>query len=725
MATKVEKKSSKDNDEIDLMNLFHALVDKWKIIVIFTLITTFLGAFYALFATPIYKADALVQVEQKVGNSLFNDFTSALGGSKPMSTTEIELIRSRMILGKTIKDLALDVKVEPAYFPILGKGWARLTGNNDNKIALSRFTIDHRFYGEPLKLKVLDDSSFSLYQNGKELLSGKVGEFVSNNVASILVSDIKAKSGTEFIVTKFNEIEVINDILDRLSVADKGKDTGMLELSLQGEDPKLIQEILDQISKNYLAQNVERKSAEAAKSLDFLKAQLPRIRAELDESENKLNSFRQQNDSIDLSLEAKSVLDVSVQLEAQLNELTFREAEVSKLYTKEHPAYKALLEKRQTLLNERSKLGEKISFLPQTQQEILRLTRDVKANNEVYMQLLNKQQELSISQASTVGNVRIIDNALTQIKPIKPKKVLIVAISMLLGLILSSGAIILLLALRRTIDSVEQLEDLGLNVYANVPLSDWQSKQDQIFKRKSKQSKKSNCRTNQLVSIGSPNDLSVEALRSLRTSLHFAMMEAKNNVLAISGCSPEIGKTFVTTNLAVVISDLQKRILLIDGDLRKGYLHELIKAQNKDQSNACDFKVGLSEYLSGQSNKEDVVYKQCINEYLDFIPRGSVPPNPSELLMHPRLDELLKWASEHYDIVLIDTPPVLAVTDACILSQYAGTVMLVVRYGQNTPKEVELGLQRFEQNGVNVKGVIFNGVVKKSGSYYQYGYNYQ
>lgn len=713
MALRNDKNEFSKDDEIDLLSLFYSLLDHWKIIVGFTLFTTVIGLVYALFATPIYRADALVQVEQKVGNSLFNDFTSALTGTKPMSTTEIELIRSRMILSKTINDLSLDVVVEEKFLPLFGKGFARIIGN-DNEIALSRYDVPLLWFDEPLQLNIVDDNSFILSKDGNDIVTGKSGEYVSTiDGISLLISDIKAPSGTIFNITKRSELNVIADLLDNFSVSDKGKDTGMLELSLQGEDPVLIRRILDRIAKNYLTQNVERKSEEAGKSLEFLKEQLPRIRAELDESENKLNQFRQQNDSIDLSLEAKSVLDLSVQLEAQLNELTFREAEVSKLYTKEHPAYRALLEKRQTLLDERAKIGDKISYLPQTQQEILRLTRDVEANNEVYMQLLNKQQELSISQASTVGNVRIIDNAMTQMKPVKPKRALIVAIAFLLGAILSSGTVIVLVALRKTIETAEELEALGVNVYANIPLSDWQTKQDVKYKKIKARVERTN--TRELLSIASPNDLSVEALRSLRTSLHFAMMGAKNNVLVISGCSPEIGKSFVTTNLSVVIADLDKRVLLIDADMRRGYLHESMKLTHIN---------GLSDYLSGQMPIEKVVHHSVLKQNLDFISRGTTPPNPSELLMNPRFETLIEWASQHYDMVLIDTPPVLAVTDACIIGKYAGTLMLVVRYGHCTVKEVDAGIQRFEQTGIPVKGAILNGVARKVGNHYQYQYGY-
>ncbi|TEA26958.1 polysaccharide biosynthesis tyrosine autokinase [Candidatus Schmidhempelia bombi] len=717
MSTEIKKSSVKSHDELDLVSLFNTLLHHYKFILGFTIILTLFGILYVMFATPIYKADALIQVEQKSGGSLLNDITSVISGAKLQSTTEIEIIRSRMILGKTVHDLNLDNHIEEAFFPIFGKGWARLTRNNTDRIALTRLSVPEKWKDKPFILKILDDTSYILTKDDHKILEGKVGEFISENGISLLVSDIDAKAGSKFEIIKLSELKIIDDIAKNLFVVDKGKDSGMLELSLTGEDPVAIRQILDQISKNYLEQNVERKSEEAAKSLIFLREQLPRIRLELDESENKLNNYRQANDSIDLSLEAKSILDLSVSLETQLNQLTFKEAEVSKLYTKEHPSYRALLEKRQTLLKEKEKIGDKISFLPQTQQEILRLTRDVQANNEVYMQLLNKQQELSIAQASTVGNVRIIDNAVTQLKPVKPAKTLLVLAAFLSGLLGSSGLIIAKTLSRRTIERVEQIEELGVNVYASIPLSDWQVKQDSILKRKiGRHNKKTLIRSEQLVSVNCPTDLSVEALRSLRTSLHFAMMEEKNNVLAISGCSPEIGKTFITANLAMIIADSDKKVLLIDADMRKGYLHELLKVDGKSP--------GLSGYLCGRSHLDKVIHKTPLNSNVDFIPRGSNPPNPSELLMHSRLAELLEWASRKYDIVLVDTPPVLAVTDACIIGRYSGTIMMVVGYGKNTVKELEFGLQRFEQNDIEIKGVIFNGVLKKPGDYYQYGYKY-
>ncbi|WP_283827004.1 GNVR domain-containing protein, partial [Serratia marcescens] len=286
-------------------------------------------------------------------------------------------------------------------------------------------------------------------------------------------------------------------------------------------------------------------------SLDFLKDQLPEVRSSLDSAEDKLNRFRQANDSVDLSLEAKSVLDTIVGVEAQLNELTFKEAEISKLYTKEHPAYRALMEKRATLQQEKDKLNKRVSVMPKTQQEILRLTRDVQAGQEIYMQLLNKQQELGITKASTVGNVRIVDPAVTQPRPVKPQKTIIVLIVTLLGGLFSTGFVLLKTMLHRGIESPEQLEQQGINVYASIPLSEWQQKSD---RETMLSGKRSSNRSYTLLAVGNPADLAIEAVRSLRTSLHFASLEAKNNVLMISGASPSIGKTFVSINLAAVIA---------------------------------------------------------------------------------------------------------------------------------------------------------------------------
>ncbi|HFT7461029.1 TPA: polysaccharide biosynthesis tyrosine autokinase [Klebsiella pneumoniae] len=711
MSLVTNKSSSKDEDELDLGRLIGEIIDHRKLIVSITAFFTLLALVYVVFSTPIYQADALIQVEQKQGNAILNNLSQMLPDSQPQSAPEIALIQSRMILGKTVDDLNLQTIIKKSYFPIFGRGFARLLGENEGSLSISRLYV-HNVGNDSVKLKltVRDGKHYEIDFNNKKI-NGYVGQLYENDDFSIKVDKMDAKPGSEYNIYYESRLKAISDLQNTLSVADQGKDTGMLTISLTGEDPSIIERIVESISDNYLAQNIARQAAQDAKSLEFLNKQLPQVRSDLDIAEDKLNQYRRKNDSVDLSLEAKSVLDQIVNVDNQLNELTFRESEISQLYTKEHPTYKALMEKRKTLQEEKAKLNKKVSTMPETQQEILRLSRDVESGRAVYMQLLNRQQELSIAKSSAIGNVRIIDNAVTQPKPVKPKKVLIVLLGFVFGGVISICIVLLRVFLRRGIESPEQLEELGINVYASVPVAEIISK---TASKKGTFTKKQNDFDKGLLALVNPTDLAIEAIRGLRTSLHFAMMEYRNNILMISGASPNGGKTFISSNLAAVISQSGKKVLFIDTDMRKGYAHKLFNVQPEN---------GLSDYLSKRIELEKVI-KQTSIAGLEFISRGMIPPNPAELLMHQRMGEFLNWANEHYDMVILDTPPILAVTDAAVIGNYAGTTLLVARFELNTTKEMTIAFKRFDQSGINVKGCILNGIVKKASSYYGYGYHH-
>ncbi|HDE1290382.1 TPA: polysaccharide biosynthesis tyrosine autokinase [Klebsiella pneumoniae] len=711
MPSVINKNSLKEKDEIDLGRLIGEFIDHRKLIISVSSLFTLLALLYAIFATPIYQADALIQVEQKQANAILSNLSQMLPDSQPQSAPEIALLQSRMILGKTVDDLNLQTRIKQKYFPLIGRGFSRLSGEKSGIVTISRLYLPDNGKDESDLLLTVKDSNHYIISNDDFEIEGKVGELLDEKGISLKVDAIDAIPNTQFIITYVSRLKAITDLQEKLAVNDQGKDTGILTISMTGDNPQLIEKIVDSISENYLAQNIARQAAQYAKSLDFLSKQLPQVRSDLDQAEDKLNQYRRQSDSVDLSLEAKSVLDQIVNVDNQLNELTFRESEISQLYTKEHPTYKALMEKRKTLQDEKLKLNKRVSAMPETQQEILRLSRDVESGRAVYMQLLNRQQELNIAKSSAIGNVRIIDNAVTQPKPVKPKKIIIVLIGIFLGIVVSAGIVLLKVLLRRGIETPEQLEELGINVYASIPVAE-------AFARKKVNDKgwgnRNSEQSQSFLAIENPADLAIEAIRGLRTSLHFAMMEARNNVLMISGASPNAGKTFVSSNLAAIIAQTGKKVIFIDTDMRKGYTHKLFNVKNDK---------GLSDILSGKSDINGAV-RTIEQANFDYISRGAVPPNPAELLMHRRFGELLNWASERYDIVVLDTPPILAVTDAAIIGNYAGTTLLVARFELNTAKEIDISVKRFEQTGVNVKGCILNGVVKKASSYYGYGYNH-
>lgn len=714
-------------DEIDLQKLFGLLLDHRWLIIGTTLIALFLGVAYGLLATPVYKADALLQVEDKQGgvpgfselNEIFTEESSA--------DAEIQLIRSRMVLGEVIDQLKMDIVVEPDRLPLIGGFGAPaaapefvpkplFAGYRDSKtfVTVKSFRVPEKLQGKEFTL-VEEDGQPTLYLEDQKVGAASVGNPIKSEDGSIQLDIGEWTYGDEpLTLVKQARADAVNRFRSRLSVSEQGKATGIISMAMTGSNKARIRTILDTISENYLLQNIKRMSAEAENSLDFLDEQLPEIKEKLTSAEEKLNAYRLKSESVDLSLETQSVLERLVAIEAKINELKIKESEVSARFTREHPAYRTLIQQRGSLIQEKEELNKQIKALPETQQEVLRLMRDVEVNQEIYVGLLNKVQELRIMKAGTVGSVRIIDKALVQPEPVKPKKALVAILAAMLGAMGSIGYVLVKAAFNRGIESPEQLEEQGISVYASIPLSEHQLKVDRLEALKRRRQKK-NKESIPLLALSDPNDLAIEALRSLRTSLHFAMMEASNKVLMVSGPSPGVGKSFVTANLAAVLAQTGQKVVVIDADMRKGHMHRFFDNRNDD---------GLSDYLSGQKDQEAVI-KPTKMENLAFIPRGKVPPNPSELLMHNRFKSLMESLSGQYDIVLVDTPPILAVTDAAIVGQLAGSSLIVTRFGVNSVKEVDITLTRFAQNNVEIKGAILNCMERRaSNEYGYYAYEY-
>ncbi|NWA88612.1 polysaccharide biosynthesis tyrosine autokinase [Pseudomonas sp. D8002] len=716
-----------DNGEIDLLGLFGTLIDhKWLIAAV-TGAFMVTGAAYAVLATPVYQANALLQVEAKKNDLLgFSDIGGMLGKESP-SATEIELIQSRYVIGKTVDNLKLDIVVQPMYFPVVGEFLARrFQKANPGAVAEPLLGLDSFAWGgESLKIFKLDlpdgqlgkkltltvgeNAHYTLVDEDDQVLAaGEAGQPFEQNGVAFQIEELRAKPGTRFRVIRNARLTSILDYQENLDVVERGKESGMIGLALESTEPDQAIKILNQIAAIYVRQNVERTSAEAAQSLAFLKEQLPEVKKDLEKAGKALNEYQTRSKSVDITLETKAILDQIVGLDTSISELKLQQAEMDRKFTRQHPAYRALLTQIGELTSKQQSLASRVESLPSTQQELLSLTRDVEVGTAIYTQLLNKSQELDVMRAGTVGNVRLIDTAdVNFFKPIKPKKILIVLIATLLGGFLAVTLVLLRKALNRGLESPEAIEQLGLPVYASIPYSTLQKvEEDKISRGRGRADAGSS-----LLAISHPTDLAVEALRSLRTSLHFAMLEAPNNRIMISGPSPEVGKTFVSVNLAAVIAQTGQRVLLIDVDMRRGYLHKVLGVPAKD---------GLSDILSNQCTLESAIHKTGI-ENLDIISRGQIPPNPSELLMHRNLTELLAQVSERYDLVILDTPPLLAVTDAAIVGRQSGTNLIVTRYGLNPAKEIEHTMRRFAQNGIVLRGAIFNGVEKKASAKYGYG----
>ncbi|HGV3504301.1 TPA: polysaccharide biosynthesis tyrosine autokinase [Providencia stuartii] len=688
------KNSSPASDEIDLLALFKVLKSNYIKIGFFTVIFAAIAVAYSLLATPVYQANATLQYDKMSQVSLLDQMSNAMpfANSNTQADSEIEVIQSRMVLGKTVADLNLDALVTPTGFA------SKLLGETA-PLAIAIYQLPEHLVGEPAALTFTSEDAYSLNIDG-QVLDGKVGEVLKQGEIYLLVANSSAKTGDEFTLVKNARYSSIDDLRNTLTIAEVGKGTGIISLAIKGEDKAENVKILNNIIQNYVDQNTERKKEVTNNTLVFLKDYLPTIKAKLDNYENQLNAFRKKNESIDLSLEAKAALDTALQVEEKLNELTFKEVEIQQLYTRNHPAYQSLLDKRQQLLREKEKISKNIQKLPNTQQEIVRLTRDVESEQAIYTQLVAKQQELSVLNSGITADVRIIDSAESQPKPIAPKKFLIVALATILGLIVGCAYVIAREFFNNKIKSTEDIDALGVNVYATIPFSTYEKKLIEAGNKNP-------------LAIENPADTAVEAIRSLRTSVYFSVMNQGNNLVMVTSASPGVGKSFVTSNMAVVLANAGKKVLLIDTDLRKGRLHKAFGLNNK---------AGLSEYLSQQSLVSPTIHTNVI-ENLDVICRGKNVTHSSELLMGERFKQLLDKVKNQYDIVVIDTAPILAITDSAIIGKYVGTSLLIAFYGVNTVKDVDLSLKRFKQNDIEITGVILNGIDARSDDY-NYHYEY-
>ena len=705
-------------DEIDLSELLGTLIEaKWLISIIAGMFLVG-GVFYALIATPIYQADAVLQIEEKSGGMPgLSDFTEMFPADTAAST-EIEIIKSRNIIGKVVDKLDLTLNATPKYFPVIGKAIARRYSGVG--VSESNFGMDNYAWGgEHIQLQRLvlpegsggilliagEDQQYTLIDvDGEILLTGSVGEVVIAKGIEIFVSELVARVGTEFNLNRSSRINVINNLQAGIKISERGKKTGILRISLDGDNPELIVRVVDVVSNLYLRQNVERMSEEAESGLKFLQQQLPLIKDEMEAAEIELNSYRTSKSSVNLTLEAQSLLNNVVAIEAKLAELEVKRSDLSKKYTEVHPIMVTLNNQEVKLKEQLGKINTRANSLPKTQQEILRLSRDVEVATTIYTQLLNKVQELKVAKAGMVGNVRIIDTALTAEKPIKPKKSMIVLLSLVLGLFLGIAVAFVRRAMSKGVEDPDSIEkNIGIPVYANVPLSIKQALFDKdVAAGKAKHT---------ILCEHDSKDQAIEGLRSLRTNLHFALLEAKNNIVMITGPAPGVGKSFVSTNFAHVVAQANQKVLLIDADMRKGHI-------NKEYD--ITRGPGLSELITGEVDKA-VAVRSSGFENVDVLTTGNMPPNPSELLMHENFEKYLSEFSKDYDLVLIDTPPLLAVTDAAVIGRLCGTTFVLLRYGVHSMAEIQAVIKRLRQNSIEPRGFVFNALQPRKG-YGKYGY---
>lgn len=714
-----------DPEIIDFAAFLDMLADNRAVISAVAAFFVVAGLLYAWLAPPVYENAIMVQVEEdrdaSAAKGMLGDMSSLVEVRSP-AEAEMQILGSRLVLSRSVDALRLYISAKPRRFPLIG-GWIARHSDalshpglfgiggyawGNESIDVAAFDVPPRDEGRHYTLRVLSGGRYALRGEGIENEAiGRVGvaERFAGRAGPVLlrVERMDAREGIVFELTRHSFQRTVTQLRQALVIAEKGKQSGVIEATLQSGDPELLGATLNEIGRQYLRQNIERKAAQAERSLDFLVAQQPEMKNQLEEAENRYNAYRKSHSIIDLGEEGKVVLQRSADLESRVLQLKQKREELLMRYMPSHPGVVAIDAQIVEAEKAAGELAGRVRQMPLSEQSVLRLERDVRVDTNLYVSLLNNIEQLKLLKASKIGNVRLIDRAEVSQIPVKPRKVMVIGLAALAGLFAGVGVAFFRDTLLCGVTDATALEShSGLPVYAIIPYS---RQQEALARRIAVKATEEDL----LLATRHSFDPTTESLRGLRTALQFAMLEARNNIVLLTGPSAGIGKSFVSANLSVVLAASGKRVLLIDGDLRAGHLDRYFGEPNE---------VGLSSAIAGDVDCWAAVRKH-VRPNLDFMPTGATPPNPAELLLSDRWFELVNTASARYDVVLIDAAPVLPVSDAGIMAPVAGTVLLLARFRETRVGEITESVKRLAQSGSRVSGLLFNGVARR-----RHGYTY-
>lgn len=705
------------------------LIDSRWLIATIAVLALLVGVGYALFGPRVYEANILIQVEDsdRTSGNFPGDANGAGGISvKTPTTGETEILRSRMVLGQAMENTRLYISAKPHYIPVVGEFLARHAsqlstpgvfgmGNyvsGTERIAVAQMDVPSAFEGKKFTLLAGDGGNYTLTNADLETpLKGTVGvpldAAVPGGTLHLLVGSFDAAPGGAFELVRYSKQLTLLGLQKDLRVVEKGKQSGVIDVSLQAENRGQLADMLNEISRLYVRQNIDQKTVQAERALAFLGTELPKFKAQLEQSEDSYNQYRNQNGTISLDDEARNALSQNVDLQAKLLDAKQKRLDLVGRFTAAHPMVQTLDTQIASLKKELGSVDGRIRRMPMLQQNSLRMQRDIKVNTDLYATLLNSSLQMRLAKEGKVANVRVLDQALVAEKPVRPKPLIVVALALAGGLFLGGAAAMARKNLKRSIGNPDDIEAVtGMSVYSTIPLSTQQRVLDRAV-RNGKPGVK-------VLAALHVEDPALEGLRRLRTALKFVMLGAPNNRVMISSATAGAGKTFVSSNFATLLATSGKRVLLIDADLRRGSLTEEFGLQRKD---------GLSDVIAGGVPLEQGIHHNVLLN-LDVMSAGTLHPDPGGLMTSDAFAHTLATLSARYDVVVVDAPPTLLASETAAMAPCMGTLLLVARADTSEMGELVESAKRMAHVGTAFHGVVFNAVdtSQRHNRSYSYGY---
>ncbi|WGZ96006.1 MAG: polysaccharide biosynthesis tyrosine autokinase [Candidatus Thiothrix putei] len=727
------RQDDQDNDEIDLRELWSVINRRKGTILLVFLLVTIISILVTLSMTPIYRAGVTLEINTEEQRVL--DYDVEAGSQRPVDSkdfyqTQYEILKSRSLADRVIEKMRLESRLK----------------------------------GEELETSFYHDTLDTFTNWFKPIAEGE-----SSNTTTA-TDDAKAD-----MASKLGDIPLSQKFMNNVTI-EPVKNSKIVTVHYDDPDPEMAALIANALADNYINMNLERRANSTEYARKFLEEQLAQTKSKLEESESKLVQYAKEKSIFNTSSDKASLVAQKLQglsealTEAEKNRISaeseFKQAQASKSlgrvqeslviqqlkttkaklqgdYQEKLQIYKPdypLLQQLSQQINELDQEIRRESSLEKTtaasalesdylaakqkesqlsaevekyKLELLNsqdksigyntLQREVETNRQLYEGLLQRVKEVNVAGLANTNNISIVDAALVPYAVHKPNKRLNFSLGAVLGLFLGTVIAFMLEFLDDRIKSTEDLEKvLPLPILGVAPTAGKDSKQHNYA----------------LLTVEKPTSAVAEAFRSLRTNLMFATREGAPRVLNVTSSDSSEGKSSTAINLATAFAQAGKRVLLIDADLRKPTLHKHFKLDNSK---------GLSHYLIGQENLDNITQTSFIPEVY-VIPSGPITPNPVELLSSERLAELVAFADSPectFDIIMIDSPPVLGLADALVIGNRTHATLLVAAWNQSRKRPVQAAFQRLRQARNNVIGVVMTKAKGNTGgAYYNYDYYY-
>lgn len=743
-------------------NVFNKLLFRylpyWPLFVAMLIFSIILAAIYLRYTIPIYQSSATILIkDQKKGmdDSQLLEGLNMLGSTKIVEN-EIEVIRSRSLSSQVVRKLHL-------YAPITQEGSVISKG----AYAISPVRLEHKNPDSLVPVKKVyfsyDDKKGQVTIDDKAY---KVSEWVKTPYGELRFYNNPYYDGTQSADPLFFSLypvrNVTRSVVSNLDVNPVSKMGTVISLSFRDPVPQRGEDILNELIAEYNKANINDKNALAANTLAFVQDRLHFVVQELDSVESRIQQYKTQKGIVDISEQGRQFLATVGENDARVSEINVQLAVLDqvqsyvttnsskagivpstlgvndpvlsqlldRLYAAEsqyerlkkttaenNPMMVSLQDEiakirpgimdnisaqrrnleasKRNISNTNRQYSSMLRTVPTKERELLEISRQQSIKNNIYTFLLQKREETALSYASTVADSRLIDHAESTAGPVSPKPQFVYLLAVLLGLSLTIGVITIKEVLNRNVLFRSEIEEM--TTFPIIGEIAYDNSKEPI-----------------VIAEGKRNFIA-EQFRQLRTSLGYMGINNRKKKILLTSTIPGEGKSFIAGNLGISLALTGKKVVLIELDLRKPKLSNMFNISRE---------VGITNFFIGDKEADEIIKRTEQNENLFIIPSGPIPPNPSELILNGRMEELLNYLETVFDYVIIDTAPVSPVTDAYILSPMCDATLYIVRHGYTPKAYVQMLDHNNKVKGLKNLAIVFNGVRSRGIGRYDYGYGY-